>query len=71
MKFDPYLPDKVKSPKLFEVEDQINPVLQLYDEPTERRKKNFDGPLDGQFLNIYVVQGSWALMTASIFFYKF
>lgn len=27
MKFDPYLPDKVKCPKLFEVEDQINPIF--------------------------------------------
>ena len=27
MKFDPYLPIKLKCPKLFEVEDQINPVL--------------------------------------------
>ena len=33
MKVDPYLPIKLKCPKLFEVEDQINPILLIYDEP--------------------------------------
>ena len=55
IKFDPYLPIKLKCPKLFEVDDQINLVLQLYEEPTERRRNNFYGPSIGQFLNIYVV----------------
>jgi len=55
MKFDPYLPIKRKCPKLFEVEDQINLVLQLYDEGAESRRNNFDGPSVGQFFNIYAV----------------
>jgi len=55
VKFDPYLPIKLKCPKRFEVDDQINLVLQLYDKLTERRRNNFDGPSVGQFLNIYVV----------------
>jgi len=55
MKFDPYLPIKLKCPKLFEVEDQINPILLIYDESIERRRNNFGGPVDGQFFNIYVV----------------
>jgi len=38
MKFDPYLPTKLKSPKLFEVEDQINHVLLIYDEPDDRQQ---------------------------------
>lgn len=38
MKFDPYLPTKVKFPKLFEVEDQINPILLIYDEPDDRKQ---------------------------------
>jgi len=33
MKFDPYLLIKIECPKLFEVEDQINHVLLIYDEP--------------------------------------
>jgi len=41
MKFDPYLPIKLKCPKLFEVKDQINPVLQLYDEGAESRRHSF------------------------------
>ena len=49
MKVDPYLPIKLKCPKIFEVEDQINPVLQLYDERAETRRNNFDGPSVGQF----------------------
>jgi len=49
MKFNPYLPIKLKCPKLFEVKDQINPVLQLYDEGAESRRNNFAGPADGQF----------------------
>ena len=44
MKFDPYLPDKVKCSKIFEVDDQINPILMIYDEPAERRRNSFDGP---------------------------
>lgn len=32
MRFDPYLPIKVKCPKIFEVEDKINLVLLIYDE---------------------------------------
>jgi len=55
MKFDPYLPDKVKCPKLFEVEDQINPILLIYDELVERGSNSFNGPADGQFLKIYIV----------------
>lgn len=55
MKFDPYLPIKLKCPKRFEVKDQINPVLQLYDEGAESRRNNFDGPSVGQFLSNYVV----------------
>jgi len=55
MKYRSSLPIKLKCPKLFEVNDQINPVLQLYDESAERRRNNFDGPSDGQFLKIYVV----------------
>jgi len=47
MKFDPYLLDKVKCPKLFKVEDQINPILQIYDESAERRRNSFDGPTNG------------------------
>lgn len=31
MKFDPYLPNKVRFPKLFEVEDQINPIFLIFD----------------------------------------
>lgn len=62
MKCDPYLPDKVRCPKLFEVDDQINPILQLFDElanrPAERRRNSFEGPLDGPFLQIYVVSES-------------
>ena len=54
MKFDPYLPIKLKCPKLFEVDDQINPVLLIYDELVKRRRDNFDGPSVGQFLNIHV-----------------
>lgn len=54
MKFGSSLPDKVKCPKLFEVEDQINPILQIYDEWAERRGNNFGGPVDGQVLRIYV-----------------
>ena len=50
MKFDQYLPIKLKCPKLFEVDDQINPVLQLYDEGVESRRNNFGGPTNGQFL---------------------
>jgi len=38
MKFDPYLPIKLKCPKLFEVEDQINPVLLIYDELAGRKQ---------------------------------
>jgi len=56
MKFDPYLLIKVNCPKIFEVEDQINPVLQLYDEPAKRRRNSFDGPAAGQFLKIYVLR---------------
>jgi len=59
IKYKPSLPDKVKFPKLFEVEDQINPVLQIFDEPddgsAERRRNGFDGLVDGRFLKIYVV----------------
>ena len=51
MKFDPYLPIKLKCPKLFEVEDQINPVLQLYDEGAESSRSSFDGLSVGQFLS--------------------
>jgi len=51
MKFDQYLPLKLKCPKLFEVEDQINLVLQLYDEGAESRRSNFEGLLVGQFLS--------------------
>jgi len=47
MKFDRSLPDKVKCHKLFEVEDQINPILQIYDERAERRGNNFGGLVDG------------------------
>jgi len=55
MKFDPYLPIKLKCPKLFEVKDQINLVLLLYDELVKRRRNCFGGPSIGQFLNDYVV----------------
>lgn len=51
MKFDQYLPLKLKCPKLFEVDDQINHVSQLYDEWAESRRNNYDGPLVGQFLS--------------------
>lgn len=51
MKFDQYLPLKLKFPKFFEVDDKINHVLQLYDEGTESRRNNFDGLLVGQFLS--------------------
>lgn len=54
IKFDPYLPIKLKCPKLFEVEDQINPIFLIYDELVKRRENNFGGPVDGQFLRIYV-----------------
>jgi len=50
MKFVQYLPLKLKCPKLFEVDDQINPVLQLYDEGAESRRNNFRGPANGKFL---------------------
>ena len=52
MKFDPYLPIKVKCPKLFEVEDQINPIFQIYDEGAKRRRNSFDGPAASQFFKI-------------------
>jgi len=59
MKYKPPLLDKIKCPKLFEVEDQINPILQLFDEPddrpAEKRRNSFDGPADDQFLKIHVV----------------
>ena len=59
VKYKPSLPDKVKCLKLFEVEDQINPISQIFDEPThrpaERRRNSFDGAIEGQFLKIYVV----------------
>jgi len=59
MKFGSSLPEKVKCPKLFEVEDRTNPILQLFDEPVdklaERRRNSFEGPVDGPFLKIYVV----------------
>lgn len=38
MKFDQYLPLKLQFSKLFEVEDQINPVLLIYDEPADRQQ---------------------------------
>jgi len=38
MKFDPYMPSKLNCPKLFEVDDQINPVLLIYDEPDDRQQ---------------------------------
>lgn len=38
MKVDPFLPIKLKCPILFEVEDQINPVLLIYDEPNDRQQ---------------------------------
>ena len=59
MKYKPYLPDEVKCPKLFEVDGQINPILQIFDElvdrPAERRRNSSDGLVDGQLLKIYVV----------------
>ena len=38
MKCDPYLPIKLKCPKLFKVGDQINPILLIYDELAHRRQ---------------------------------
>jgi len=38
MKVDPFLPTKLKCPRLFEVEDQINHVLLIYDEPDDRQQ---------------------------------
>ena len=49
MKYRSSTPDKAKCPKLFEVDDQINPIFQIYDEPAEGRRNSFDGPADGQF----------------------
>jgi len=47
MKYRSSLPDKVKCPKLFEVDDQINPILQIYDERAERQRNSFDGRTNG------------------------
>jgi len=38
MRFDPYLPIELKCPKLFEVEDQINPILLIYDKLADRQQ---------------------------------
>jgi len=38
VKVDPYLPVKLKFPNLFEVEDQINLVLLIYDQPNDRQQ---------------------------------
>jgi len=59
MKVDPFLPIKLKYPKLFEVGDQLNLVLQLYNERAESRRNNFGGPSVGQFLNNYVSKVLW------------
>jgi len=52
MKVDPFFPIKPKCHKLFEVEDQINLVLQLYNEGAKSRRNNFDGSADGKFFKL-------------------
>lgn len=66
MKYRSSLPNKLKCHKLFEVEDQINHVLLIYDESVDRQ----------QFLVTQQMGNFWslffqALMFVIRFFYSF
>ena len=69
MKVDPFLPIKLKCPKLFEVDDKENHVLKLYDEGAESRRNNFGWP--SRWAVLKKVLSFRALMIVSSFFFRF
>ena len=76
MKFDQYLPLKLKSPKFFEVDDQINPILQVFDESTDmhleqEKGKQFWWPSKWVvFENLGCLRFA-SLNVVNVFFYRF
>lgn len=71
VKYKPSLPNKVKCPKLFEVDDQINPILQVFDELDDMHTDQENGKQFWWPSKWAVFENLGCLRFVNVFFHKF